>query len=202
MIYTFLYGIDSIFRINSSFAYFTAFYFFTCLASIAGLILLRKNKSLLKNCMGFILVPAFPLNVTLWNFESELGRFSLRNYLICGSLCLFILASGLIFIVIKTKNDCAESNRKSFFFIVLSGLMFFAYICVELISIFENFYNGGLIFFSLLPIVYYFLKVLVVRSNSNGVEKFSKTNITANVLFWVYIIIYDLSCFAMSAGSV
>ena len=51
------------------------------------------------------MVPAFPLNITLLNFGSELGRFSLRNYLICGSLCLFILLAGLIFIVIKTKND-------------------------------------------------------------------------------------------------
>ena len=202
MIYTFLFGIDSIFRINSSFACFTALYFFTCVASIAGLILLRKNKSLLKNCLGFILVPAFPLNITLLNFGSELGRFSLRNYLICGSLCLFILLAGLIFIVIKTKNDCTERNRKSFFFIVLSGLMFFTSICIELISIFENFYNGGLIFFSLLFVVYYFLKVLVVRNNSNGVEKFSKINIIANVLFWVYIVMYDFSCFAMAAGSV
>ena len=44
MIYTFLSGIDAIFRINKLFLFHTTAYFLTYVISIVGWIFLRKNK--------------------------------------------------------------------------------------------------------------------------------------------------------------
>ena len=68
MIYTSLYGIDVIFRINKLFLFHTTAYFLTYVISIVGWIFLRKNKSLLKSCLGFIFLPVFPLFNTLYSF--------------------------------------------------------------------------------------------------------------------------------------
>ena len=121
MIYTFLCGIDAIFRINKSFLFHTIVFFLTFVISILGWIFLRKNKSLLKTCLGFIFLPAFPLFNTLYFYGMDLRRFHIEYFLIYGGVYFIVFVVSLAFILLKTKNKSAMQ----FVFIALSGLMIF-----------------------------------------------------------------------------
>lgn len=202
MIYTFLYGIDAIFRINKHFVFHTTVYFFTFIISILGWIFLRKNKSLLKSCLGFIFLPAFPLFNTLYNFESDLHHFHIKNFIIFGCIFFIVFIASLTFIVLKTKNNNVNKSVTQFVFIVLSGLMIFSHSCIELIPNFENYLNAPFFYFSIILIIYYYLRILIIRLyNSNNVIS-QKLNTISNIIFWVYIVIYDFACFGMAAASI
>ncbi|MBO7613524.1 MAG: hypothetical protein J6S81_06905 [Treponema sp.] len=95
MIYTFLFGIDAVFRISKFLLFHTVGYFLTYLLSILGWIFLRKNKSLLKTCLGFVFLPAFPLFNTLFSFGSELSRFHVENFLKFGGIYFIVLFVSL-----------------------------------------------------------------------------------------------------------
>lgn len=202
MIYTSLYGIDVIFRINKLFLFHTTAYFLTYVISIVGWIFLRKNKSLLKSCLGFIFLPVFPLFNTLYSFGSDMSYFHIENFLKFGGLYFSIFAVSLVFILLKTKENNLNKSRKQFFFILLSGLMIFTHSCIELITNFENYLNPKFFYFSIILIVFYYLKVLIVRFYNGDVVKSKKLNIISNILFWVYILIYDFAFFGMAAASV
>ena len=202
MIYTFLYGIDVIFRINKLFLFHTTAYFLTYVISIVGWIFLRKNKSLLKSCLGFIFLPVFPLFNTLYSFGSDMRYFHIENFLKFGGLYFLIFVVSLVFILLKTKDNNLNKSGKQIFFIVLSGLMIFTHSCIELITNFENYLNPVVFCFSIILIVFYYLKVLIVRFYNGDVVKSKKLNIISNILFWVYILIYDFAFFGMAAASV
>jgi len=115
MIYTFLYGIDVIFRIHKLFLFHTTAYFLTYVISIVDLIFLRKNKSLLKTCLGFIFLPVFPLFNTLYYFGSDMSHFHIENFLKFSSLYFSIFVVSLVFILLKTKDNNLNKSGKQFF---------------------------------------------------------------------------------------
>ncbi len=200
MIYTFLYGIDAIFRINKNFWFHTTAYFLSCIITIIGWNFLRNSKTLAKSCLGFIFIPAFPLFNTLYSFGPYLEKFHINFFLIFGGLYFTVLAGSLVFIAAKTKGNCAKKKGIQMLFIILSGIMIFLHCCIETISIFENF-AVGLTIFSILLVAYYYLKVIIIRINKDD-KKSRKLNSISNVMFWIYIFLYDFACFGMAAGSV
>ena len=202
MIYTFLYGIDAIFRINKSLIFHTSFYFCSFIISIIGWYLLKSNKSLGKRCLGFIFVPAFPLFNTLFCFGSYLKEFHTRNFIIFGGLYFIIFVASLLYIIIKTNNNDWNKNWKQTIFIVLSGIMILTHCCIELITNFENFLNPTFFIFSIILIIYYYLRILIIRIYNCDPIKSKKLNLTSNILFWVYIVLYDFACFGIAAASV
>ena len=202
MIYTLLFGIDSIFRINTNFWIETTFYFLTFVISIIGWFFLKKNTSVIKNCLGFIFVPSFSLFVTINSYGSFLRDFRKENFLIFGCLYLFVLIGSIIFIGIKTKGNCGRKSGIQMIFIILSGLVIFTHSCIELISNFENFFGTGFVYPSILIIIYFYLKVLIVRINNDGNYKLERLNLISNILFWIHIVLIDFACFAMAASSV
>jgi hypothetical protein len=202
MIYTFLFGIDAIFRINTTLWIDTTLYFLTFVISILGWFLLKKNTSVINNCLGFIFVPSFSLFVTINSYGSFLNYFHKENFLIFGGLYLFVLVGSMIFITIKTKDNCRRNSVIQMVFIILSGLMIFTHSCIELISNFENFVGTGFVYLSILIIAYFYLKVLIVRINKDGNFKFERLNLISNILFWIHIVLIDFACFGMAAASV
>ena len=202
MIYTFLSGIDAIFIINKLFLFHTTAYFLTYVISIVGWIFLGKNKSLLKSCLGFIFLPVFPLFNTLYFFGSDMSHFHIENFLKFGGLYFTIFVVSLVFILLKTKDNNLNKSGKQIFFIVLSGLMIFTHSCIELITNFENYLNPEFFCFSIILIVFYYLRVLIDRLYNGDVVKSKKLNIISNILFLIYIVIYDFTCFGMAAASV
>ncbi len=198
MIYTFLYGIDAIFRINKSFLFHTIAFFLTFVISIFGWIFLRKNKSLLKTCLGFIFLPAFPLFNTLYFYGVDLRRFHIENFLIFGGVYFIVLVVTLVFILLRTKNKSAMQ----FVFIALSGLMIFSHSCIELITNFERILNWEFFFLSIMLIAYYYLTVVRISFYYDNIEKSKKLSSISNIIFWIYIILYDFICFALAASSV
>lgn len=199
MIYTFLYGIDSIFRISESFLLETILYFLSFIVSIIGWKFINKNKSLLTSCLGFIFVPVFPLFMTLLDFLSCMNELHIKYFIIFGAIYIFILAGSLIFIGITTKRS-GKKNIKQIFFIILSGIMFFFNNYIEVIFVFENI--GSFAVLSVFPIVYYYLRVIIVWINNADAEKSKTLYSISNVIFWSYMCIYDLLNFALAAGSV
>lgn len=202
MVYTFLYGIDAIFRINKSFAFHTAAYFITFIISIIGWFLLNGNKSIFKNCLGFIFIPAFSLFNTLCSFGSYLNEFHKRYFLIFGSIYFTVFAASLVFIWIKARNKKNNKIGTQIIFIVISGLMFFTGNCILLIANFEQFFFPEIFCISLLPIVFYYLKILIIMIYNEDIIKLKKLNSISNILFWFYLVVYDLACFTMAASSV
>lgn len=198
MIYTFLYGIDAIFRINKSFLFHTIAFFLTFVISIFGWIFLRKNKSLLKTCLGFIFLPAFPLFNTLYFYGMDLRRFHIEHFLIYGGVYFIVFVVSLAFILLKTKNKSAMQ----FVFIALSGLMIFSHSCIELITNFERILNWEFFFLSIMLIAFYYLTVVRISFYYDNIEKSKKLSSISNIIFWIYIILYDFICFALAASSV
>lgn len=198
MIYTFLYGIDAIFRINKSFLFHTIVFFLTFVISIFGWIFLRKNKSLLKTCLGFIFLPAFPLFNTLYFYGMDLRRFHIEYFLIYGGVYFIVFVVSLAFILLKTKNKSAMQ----FVFIALSGLMIFSHSCIELITNFERILNWEFFFLSIMLIAFYYLTVVRISFYYDNIEKSKKLSSISNIIFWIYIILYDFICFALAASSV
>lgn len=198
MIYTFLYGIDAIFRINKSFLFHTIVFFLTFVISIFGWIFLRKNKSLLKTCLGFIFLPAFPLFNTLYFYGMDLRRFHIEHFLIYGGVYFIVFVVSLAFILLKTKNKSAMQ----FVFIALSGLMIFSHSCIELITNFERILNWEFFFLSIMLIAFYYLTVVRISFYYDNIEKSKKLSSISNIIFWIYIILYDFICFALAASSV
>ena len=198
MIYTFLYGIDAIFRINKSFLFHTIVFFLTFVISILGWIFLRKNKSLLKTCLGFIFLPAFPLFNTLYFYGMDLRRFHIEYFLIYGGVYFIVFVVSLAFILLKTKNKSAMQ----FVFIALSGLMIFSHSCIELITNFERILNWEFFFLSIMLIAFYYLTVVRISFYYDNIEKSKKLSSISNIIFWIYIILYDFICFALAASSV
>ncbi len=201
MIFTFFYGIDAIFRINKSIAFDTITYFMTFIISIVGWFLLKGNKSVVKNCLGFIFIPAFSLFNTLYPFGSYLRKFHKKYFLIFGSIYFIIFVASLVSMWIKAKKRKNSKIGIQFVFIVISGLMFFISNCILLIASFEQLFFG-IFCFSLLLIVFYYLKSLSVMIYNEDIIKFGKLNKISNALFWIYLIVYDLACFTMAASSV
>lgn len=206
MIYTFLFGIDAVFRISKFLLFHTVGYFLTYLLSILGWIFLRKNKSLLKTCLGFVFLPAFPLFNTLFSFGAELSRFHVENFLKFGGIYFIVLFVSLALLLLVTKNKKINNGRMQFVFIALSGLMIFTHSCIELITNFENYKNWEFFYLSILLIVFYYLTVIKTRIFYDEIKKSKVWNFIINfitsILFWVYIILYDFICFAFAAGSV
>lgn len=198
MIYTFLCGIDAIFRINKSFLFHTIVFFLTFVISILGWIFLRKNKSLLKTCLGFIFLPAFPLFNTLYFYGMDLRRFHIEYFLIYGGVYFIVFVVSLAFILLKTKNKSAMQ----FVFIALSGLMIFSHSCIELITNFERILNWEFFFLSIMLIAFYYLTVVRISFYYDNIEKSKKLSSISNIIFWIYIILYDFICFALAASSV
>lgn len=202
MIYTFLFGIDAVFRINKVFLFHTAAYFFAYIISVLGWIFLRKNKSLLKTCLGFVFLPVLPLFNTLYSFGSELCRFHIENFLKFGGIYFAVLLVSLAVILLMTKNKKLDKGGIQFVFIVLSGLMISIHSCIELIPNFENFGNWEFFYLSIILIVFYYLTVVKVRVYYDNVKKSKVLNLVLGILFWSYMILYDFTCFALAAGSV
>lgn len=202
MIYTFLIGIDAVFRISKFLLFHTVGYFLTYLLSILGWIFLRKNKSLLKTCLGFVFLPALPLFNTLYWFGSELRRFHIENFLKFGGIYFVVLLVSLTVILLMTKNKKLNKGGIQFVFIVLSGLMISIHSCIEFITNFENFRNWEFFYLSIILIVFYYLTVVKVRFYYDNVKKSKVLNLVLGILFWSYMILYDFTCFALAAGSV
>ena len=131
-----------------------------------------------------------------------MSHFHIENFLKFGGLYFTIFVVSLVFILLKTKDNNLNKSGKQIFFIVLSGLMIFTHSCIELITNFENYLNPEFFCFSIILIVFYYLRVLIDRLYNGDVVKSKKLNIISNILFWVYIVIYDFTCFGMAAASV
>ena len=131
-----------------------------------------------------------------------MSYFHIENFLKFGGLYFLIFVVSLVFILLKTKDNNLNKSGKQIFFIVLSGLMIFTHSCIELITNFENYLNPVVFCFSIILIVFYYLKVLIVRFYNGDVVKSKQLNIISNILFWVYILIYDFAFFGMAAASV
>jgi hypothetical protein len=206
MIYTFLFGIDAVFRISKFLLFHKFGYFLTYLLTILGWIFLRKNKSLLKTCLGFVFLPALPLFNTLYSFGSELRRFHIENFFKFGGIYFAVLLVSLTVILLMTKNKKLNKGGIQFVFIVLSGLMISIHSCIELITNFENYKNWEFFYLSILLIVFYYLTFIKTRIFYDEIKKSKVWNFIINfitsILFWVYIILYDFICFAFAAGSV
>ena len=158
----------------------------------------RVNKSLLKTCLGFIFLPAFPLFNTLYFYGMDLRRFHIEYFLIYGGVYFIVFVVSLAFILLKTKNKSAMQ----FVFIALSGLMIFSHSCIELITNFERILNWEFFFLSIMLIAYYYLTVVRISFYYDNIEKSKKLSSISNIIFWIYIILYDFICFALAASSV
>lgn len=200
MIFTFLYGIDSIFRINNSLVFFNIAYFLSWVISLVGWILVKDGKSLKKNSLGFVFFPMFPFAITLLCYGAELHEFDVQRMLILGGIYLLILICSLICIEIKKKKAGCKKNGLIMFPIAISGLMLFTHSCIDLISIFENFLNV-FVWLSILEIVFFYLKVFLASFDFEE-EKHKRINLISNIIFWIYFSIYDLASFTMAASSV
>ena len=89
-----------------------------------------------------------------------------------------------------------------FVFIALSGLMIFSHSCIELITNFERILNWEFFFLSIMLIAYYYLTVVRISFYYDNIEKSKKLSSISNIIFWIYIILYDFICFALAASSV
>ena len=164
--------------------------------------MLNGNKSVVKNCLGFIFVPAFSLFTTLYPFGSYLREFHKKNFLIFGGIYFIIFTASLVSIWIKAKQRKNNKIGIQFVFIIISGLMFFISNCILLTANFEQFFFPEIFCFSLLLIVFYYLRILSVMIYNEDIIKFGKLNKISNAIFWIYMIVYDLACFTMAASSV
>ena len=104
--------------------------------------------------------------------------------------------------MIKTKKNYLNKSLTQSIAMIISGLMIFTHSYIELVKNFVYLPDYAFFIYSIILIVFYYLRVLIVRFYNSDVVKAKKLNLISNFLFWIYIFLYDFSCFGMAAASV